>query len=240
MTDSAITILGKDKIDMLLRYAPKAMTRTIYSWLRAEQAAFVGKRGSFTKEIQTKKRKYRPGNWGRYVSRSFIGHVYDSSDLNKMRLHMGYDDAKLKKMPFIEALGKGGTITPKNAAWLIIPFYKNLLSAGLFGRRGAAGKNSWGKLLGELSRAGQIQMIRKGGRLFVFGDAPDKGGSHKTRHMHTLDRKLLFVGVRRSRVPQQFDFQGAWASRQAGLTERGDVRIARTIRALERGYMRFA
>lgn len=232
---------GESNISYLLRVAPETFRRQVELWLWREKVAFVGsskKDGKFTKELANKPRKYRSGNWSKYIARSFTGVIDNARNLDAMRLRMGLVKGDRKKnVSYLEALGYGANITPKNSEWLMVPNYKNLMSTGLYGKYGAKGKNSFSKLLNNLYGA-HITPVLYHGKLLMFGDFPDKGGSHAIRHQRALDRKLLFTGVKKTSVPRQFNFEASWSKRLPSIEKHGKTMVARTIRSLERGYLK--
>lgn len=239
-TKSMNEVKYKKEVSELLDSAPEVFTSAIRSWLFSEKNKFVGggrskKEGDFEKELGQKKRKYRSGNWSKYIARAFGGEVESGDDLGNMLLHMHPKSDRKEKLPYLESLAKGATVTPKNAKWLIIPNYKNLLTVGLFGRVGGNGKNTFQKLFKQLYNTSQLQMVPYHGRLLYFADTPDVGGSHGKRHMHQLNRKLLFTGVKQTQYGKQFDFEQSWNNRISDVVARGNKTIERTVSQIERG-----
>lgn len=240
MSTITLETIGEEKIAYLLRMAPETFTRQVKLWMWREKVAFVGsakKDGKFTKEILNKPRKYRDGNWTRFVARAFTGVVDNESNLNAMQLRMGITREERKKdLPYLESLGFGATNKPVKKDWLMIPNYKNIFAAGLYGRYGARGKNNFSKLLANLYDK-HISPVLYHGKLLIFGDFPDQGGSHVLRHQRTMDRKLLFTGVKNTRMEGQFNFEASWNKRLPAIVKHGTTMIERTVRSLERGYL---
>lgn len=229
-----------EEIEQMFKTAPKVFTNAVRSWLIRERNSFVGKNGKFTKYLRAKQRHYRTGYWSEFVARAFGGHVENENNLGSMRLRMGIRDERRKKMPYLEALGNGATITPKNSDWLIIPNYKNLMSVSLFGRYGGSGKRSFIKLFKRMLDSGELQApVLFHGRLLYFGNTPESSGSHEIRHKHNLDRKLLFVGVKSVDIPKQFDFEGAWKMRLPSAMKRGEKAIAKAVEKIEKGKVAY-
>ena len=56
-----------------------------------------------------------------------------------------------------------------------------------------------------------------GGKMLFFGDFGNQRGTHYGRHLTNLNRKLLFVGVKRVDIRKRFDFVGSFESRQTGI-----------------------
>jgi hypothetical protein len=227
-----------EEIEQMFKTAPKVFTAAVRSWLIRERNSFVGKRGAFVKELLSKQRKYRPGQWSQFVASAFGGRVENENNLNNMHLRMGIRDERLEKLPYLEALGKGAKINPKDAQWLIIPNYKNLMAVGLFGRYGGRGKRSFNKLFKKMYDS-DLTIVQRRGRLFFFGDTPDAGGSHEIRHKHELNRKLLFVGVKSVTIPQQFNFGASWQKRLPKVLQRGEKAIAKAVEKIEKGKVAY-
>lgn len=228
-----------EEIEQMFKTAPKVFTAAVRSWLIRERNSFVGKRGAFVKELLSKQRKYRPGQWSQFVASAFGGRVENENNLNNMHLRMGIRDERLKKLPYLEALGKGAKINPKDAQWLIVPNYKNLMAVGLFGRYGGRGKRSFNKLFKKMYDSGSLTIVQRRGRLFFFGDTPDASGSHEIRHKHELNRKLLFVGVKSVTIPQQFNFGASWQTRLPKVLKRGEKAIAKAVTTIEQGRVEY-
>jgi len=249
MSTVNLDVIGEEKIAYLLRMAPETFTKQVELWMHREKVAFVGgpnKNGRFTKELLKKPRKYRSGGWSQFVARAFTGVVDNESNLNAMQLRMGLvRQERLKDLPFMEALGFGSDNKPSNKEWLMIPNYKNIFAAGLYGRYGARGKNNFSKLLANLYDK-HIAPVLYHGKLLMFGDFPDGSADgkkltgwegHVLRHQHTMNRKLLFTGVKNTRMDRQFNLEASWDKRLPSVMKHGGSMIERTVRSLERGYL---
>lgn len=241
----SVELLGSDKVQKMFYAAPKVFARAMTHFLWRERKNFVGNKrhsGAFRRTLERKKRKYRDGTWSKAMGRGFTGTIDHPESTGNMTLKMGISQKWQERIPYLSELSKGYTVTPKNRQWLIIPMYKNLLSVGLFGRIGGTGmgktKRTWGRLMAAMNAGGKLdQPFVHHGKLLFFGDVPDKGGTHERRHLHGLHRKLLFVGVKRTTIKQQFDFYRAFERRVPGLKIRVEKTIYRVTQNLEKGKM---
>jgi hypothetical protein len=240
-----VELIGSDRVQQMFTAAPRVFSRTLTHFLWRERKNFVGNKrhsGSFRRTLERKKRKYREGTWSKAMGKGFTGSIDHPEGTGNMTLKMGISPKWQDRVPYLSELSRGYTVTPKNRQWLIIPMYRNLLSVGLFGRIGGTGmgktKRTWSKFMAAMSSAGKLdQPFMYHGKLLFFGDVPDKGGSHEKRRLHGLHRKLLFVGVKRATVKQQFDFYKAFERRVPGVKNRIEKLIARTTMNLEKGKM---
>ena len=151
---------------------------------------------------------------------------------------MGIRDERLKKLPYLEALGKGAKINPKDAQWLIIPNYKNLMAVGYLGDTGEEGG-----LLISYSRKCMIVDLtivqRRGRLLFFFGDTPDAGGSHEIRHKHELNKAPLWVGeISHHTATVQF-LGHLGRKRLPKVLQRGEKAIAKAVTTIEQGRVEY-
>lgn len=210
-------IKGEEKLKYLFKIAPETFRRQSELWLWREKVAFVGsskKDGKFTKELLNKPRKYRSGNYSRFVARSFTGVIDNKTNLNAMRLRMGIvRDNQKKSLPYLESLGFGGISTPKSKSWLMVPNYKNLADLGYK-------HEAMGKLLANLYD--RVNPVLHNGKLLVFDE----------------NKKLLFTGVKSRQMQRQFNFDASWNKRTASVVKHGNTMIERTVRSLERGYLK--
>jgi hypothetical protein len=230
-------ILDLTDVQKMFSASPQIFLTEMRKFLYRERRSFVGnkeKAGSFRKNIYNQKHHYFERPWKPYVAEAFTGKV--SQDSSGMTLQMGVKRNRLEKMPYLQALAEGATIRPKNANYLLIPVYKNLLSIGLFGRLGGSGKNTYAKKFREWADAGYIDgpVPDIGGKMLFFGDFGNQRGTHYGRHLTNLNRKLLFVGVKRVDIRKRFDFVGSFESRQTGIEKRANTAVNRAIRAIER------
>lgn len=208
---------GEEKLAYLFRMAPETFRRQFELWLWREKVAFVGsskKDGKFTKELLNKPRKYRSGNYARFVARAFTGVVENKTNLDAMRLRMGIvRPGQQKNLPYLESLGFGGISVPRNKSWLMVPNYKNLSDLGYK-------YEAMGKLLANLYD--RVHPVLHNGKLLVFDD----------------NRKLLFTGIKTRQMTRQFNLEASWSKRAASVQKHGNTMIERTVRSLERGYLK--
>ena len=222
-------IIGDDEVQQLFKMAPRTFANSMAKWMWRERRSFVGTKkhhGAFRRSLLRKPKKYGDGTWSEGIPRAFTGKVFGPKRIENMTLVMGVEEKWLKKMPYVEALGKGATIVPKSKKWLMIPHYQNLKG---FGRVGGHGKRTYSDLMQEL-QAHLDQPFLFHGKLLVFGDTP-KG--EERGHLH---RKLLFVGVKQAKIKRQFNFEGHFNRRVPGMIKRANNAVKRTVRDMNRGY----
>jgi hypothetical protein len=230
-------IIDFTEVQNMFRSTPEIFLTEMRKFLYRERRSFVGNRqkpGSFRKSLYGQMHHYYGRPWKPYVADAFTGTV--SADSSGMTLIMGVKQNRLEKMPYLKALAEGATITPKNAKYLLIPHYENLRAVGLFGRLGGSGKNTYANQFRKWADAGYIDgpVPDAGGKLLFFGDFGNQKGSHYGRHLMTLNRKLLFTGVKRVQIKKRFDFVGKFKSRQSGMLNRANTAVKRAILAVER------
>ncbi len=241
----SVELFGGDKVERMFAAAPKVFARSMTHFLWRVRKTFVGNKrdsGVFRRSLERKRRKYRDGTWSNAMGRGFTGIIDRPESTGNMTLKMGISPKWQERIPYLSELSKGYTVTPKNRQWLIIPMYKNLLSVGLFGRIGGTGmgktKRTWSKFMAAMNAGGKLdQPFVFHGKLLFFGDVPDKGGTHEKRHLHGLHRKLLFVGVKRTVVKQQYDFYKAFERRVPVIKRQAEREVYRTTQLLEKGKM---
>jgi hypothetical protein len=240
-----IVILGQNRVQILFAMAPKIFSRTMTHWMWRERKLFLGNKkydGSFRRSLNRKQRKYGDGEWSSAIGKAFTGEINHPENLNGMQLRMGISDRWQRKIPYAEFLGTGGTITPKNKKWLMIPNYKNLRSIGLFGRVGGTGmgttKNNWSRVINMLYNSSRINPIAYHGKLLYFGNTHGEKGTHQKRHLAHLHDKLLFTGVKRTKVKKQFDFIRSFERRIPGATKRAETMINRTVKKIDSGVLK--
>lgn len=238
----SFVVQGESRLKGAFNIAPKIMTNEMAHFMAREGKNFIGNKthqGSFRRSLRNKTKRDGTGKkWGPGIPYAFTRNVSGYDNIDNMTLKMGINDKKLPKMPFIPFLATGGTVFPKNSSWMMIPVIKNLKSVGLFGRIGtsAVAKNNWTKW-----RKNNQHILGQGfvfhGKYLIFGDSPDKGGSHKARHTHMLNRKLLFVGVKRASIKKRFDFERSFISRSKNMQARGEKFVDRAIQKMSTGKM---
>ena len=244
-----LVILGEKQVEDLFKMAPKVFTNEVTHFLWKERLMFVGNKkemGTFRRGLLRKKRKFYDGTWGQGMARAFTGNLNRPTgrlsnvlnSLDGLELSMGVIDKWKRRIPYLEFLSEGGTVRPKNKEWLMIPFYKNLRSVGLFGRIGSNihDKKNWTRW----RRENQIRMgdfVPFHGKLLVFGDIPkeEQTGTHFNRHLGRLHRKLLFVGVKRVNVKKQFDFEKSFERRKPAIINRAIRMTEKTVQQMDKG-----
>lgn len=241
--NTGITVVNESRVKQFFVMAPKEFTRSMAKYMYHERNLFVGTRtkkkmGSFRRSLVKKQRKSYPGQWSKGMAMAFTGYVYNSDKLDNMNLNLGISEKWQDRIPYLEDLSKTHTVTPKNRKWLMIPFYKNLKSIGLFGRVGGFGrgktKQHWGRVLKMLDEHSRTNWLFSRGRLLVFGYIEKKSGSHRARHMGRLDRKLLFVGVKSATIKKQYDFKRAFMRRKPGVIKRANKAVEKTVKNIDR------
>lgn len=237
-----VTILGEDRVQQMFATAPRAFARSMTHWLWRERKSFVGNRrhmGSFRRTLLRKKRKSYDGTWSQGMARAFTGKVNHPERLSNLQLSLGISDKWQERIPYLEKLSEQHTITPKNRQWLMLPFYENLRSVGLFGRVGGFGmgktKSHWGRVIQMLYNSSRITPILFHGKLLFFGDTAGEAGSHRGRHLGRLHKRLLFVGVKKVSIKKQYDFLKAFQRRVPGIIKRANNMVDRTMREIDRG-----
>lgn len=241
-----ITVLGEKKAQRILAEAPSALSDAVEHWMWKERLRFIGNNsedGAFRKSLMRKKR-FRDGRgWSKgLVHGAFKGRIVRGGLPFDKNLILGVSKGNRERMPFLEALTSAHTVSPVNKSWLIIPFYRNLRAVGLFGRYGSWNygktKKHWGRLRNELSGTSSLDFVLYHGKLLVFGDIEKRGGGHRQRHLEQLNRKLLFVGVKQMRIRKKIDFIGSANRRSAGMKNRAETFLSRTIKKMEGGHIR--
>lgn len=231
-----VTVLGDREIQRKLAMAPVAMSDALEHWMWAERKSFVGNKqvaGSFRRQLENKQRSTRSGPWSGGVTKAFAGRL-ERGGMNPLdkKLVLGVSDGKLKKMPFLETLTKSHTVVPTSKRWLLIPFYKNLTTAGRYGSWNfGVTKKHWGHFRDE--RRDSLRFVIYHGKLLVFdGREPPVQGTGKR------NRKLLFVGVKQARIKKKFDFIRSAERRGVGMDKRAHKFIDRAVRNIEKGLIR--
>lgn len=238
-----VEVKGDKAVEQLFLMAPKVYTDSIAHWFWRERKLFVGnksRKGAFAKSLERKEHKTYGGLWRRGgIGQAFTGGINHPHIMNNMTLNMGVTDEWRKRMPYIDILSTGGTVRPVSKQWMLIPFYKNLRSIGLLGRIGnnARDKKNWTKWRRE--QRGHFDIFIYHGKLLVFGDYPssEATGSHEARHMGRLNRKLLFVGVKRATIKKRFDFEKSFKRRVPTMIGRGEKIILTTTSKLDSGKL---
>lgn len=238
-----ITIVNESKVKQLFAMAPKEFTNSMAKFMYHERNLFVGTRtkkkmGYFRRSLVKKERKSYHGKWSKGMAMAFTGFVHNSKNLEGMNLNLGISEKWQERIPYLEDLSKTHTVTPKNKSWLMIPFYKNLKSIGLFGRIGGFGrgktKQHWGRVLKMLDEHSRTSWLLFHNKLLVFGDIEKKSGSHRARHLGRLDKKLLFVGVKSATIKKQYDFKRSFMRRRAGVIKRAHKAVDKTVKTIDR------
>jgi hypothetical protein len=215
MSDT-LTILGEKRFLEIMASAPRSFTKATRMWMYRERRRFVGNKardGKVRTAVHRKRRHNRDGQWPMRVARAFKGFMKNRSTLQGMSMHMGVGFDRSKK--FTSALAQmqhGFTTVAKGL--MIVPVWKNLAEVGIQHRQHT-------RFL-EMMKRGELDVVYKGGRAFYFA----KGESGK----------LLWVGVRQVSIKKQYDVTGMWNRDNSAVLMRGERMVARTLRAIERGY----
>jgi len=235
----SLTVFNEEGFANIFKLAPAYMTNEMAHFMAREGKNFIGTKkhqGSFRRSLRSKKKLDGSGkNWGPGIPYAFTRNLAGYNRIDDMTLRMGLNDKKLPKMPFIPMLGTGGSVAPKDKQWMMVPFLKNLRAVGLFGRMGTSSvaKNNWTKW--RAANQAKMQAFFFHGKYLIFGDMPDSSGSHKTRHEHMLNRKLLFVGIKRANIRKRFDFEKSFTSRAVGMAARGQKFVDRAVNRMSQG-----
>lgn len=231
-------ILGDEKIARMMQAAPKQVTRTLVSWLRAERTRYVGNKRKFGKFRNQIKRlrlgkdskapfKRESGTWQERLAKGFTGHVFGVSRIATLGMRAGIGlKRKTGFLDGLEKLDKGytGSRTISSGKNMTIPAYSNLKKAGLAKRD-----------FEYLVDSGRVFPVKKNGITLWFDDSQRaKGGANKGGLKKSA---LLFIGKRSVTLRPKFEFAKQWARDKANVIKRGKSRIARTIRAINKGYM---
>lgn len=229
----SITVLGERRIQRLFEMAPKVFTEAMAHWLWRERRMFVGnkeRQGSFQRQLGRKTRKDAGRKWRVGIGNAFKGWIDNPKRLYGMTLTMGVNDVWLKRMPYVELLNTGGTITPKRANWLIIPKYDNLRTVSEYKKYGGHGKMTFNKLFRQLYDNSDLYYMFFHGKMLYFGDFESGGKSH-------LNNKLLFVGVKSAKIKRQFNFERSFTRRKSGMIRRAEKMASRTVRNIDQGKL---
>jgi hypothetical protein len=228
-----VTVLNERRLQIALASAPKVFTREVAHWLWKERKTFIGNKtymGSFRQSLLRKKRKSYDGTWNKGLAMAFVGFPSGMNTLGTMEMHLGLSDKWRKKIPYIEELAKGYSVSPKSKKWLVIPFYKSMRGIQRSGRYGGTAmgvaKNTWSKYLSQKFEDKAIKVVPYHGKVLFFGT--DKAGSMKN--------KLMFVGVKHVKIKKQFDFLAACRRRIPGIIRRAAKTVDKTVAKLEKGF----
>lgn len=220
---------GEKEVQRMFALFPKEMLHTVRGWLSMIRTRYVGskiakKDGSYPKWLMGRRRRNRPGTWGKQAALSFRGFVGGNSIKN---VHLTMGIPQKHKSGFVrglEGMANGG-YTIRSSRFMPIPIYQNLAARGITSRtRGAfSGMNASDSLIAVRGKhtAGRV--------LWIDRDAIEQGAD--------LEDSVLFVGQKTTRVGAfQFKFEEKFASIMPRMIELGQKRIDRTIRSIERGY----
>jgi hypothetical protein len=257
---SEMIILGEALVQQLFAMAPRAFGRSMTHWLWSERKHFLGNkkyRGEFRRSLDVKERKYGPGKWRKGIGSAFTGNVINRDQLDNLHLNMGITEKWQKRIPYADFLSRGGTILPKKAKWLIIPYYKNL-GLRILGRLGSfiGSKRSYNKLFNFA--AGNIEgnfppglklryPVFKNGRMYLFGNTSSethrnkKGKVVRTKTgIGRLHDKLLFTGVKSVEVGKQYDFISDFERRRPIFVKNAYSMVEKTVAELDSGKIKIA
>lgn len=228
---NVVTVFGEREVSRLFEMAPKVFADTMSHWLWRERRNFVGnkkKQGAFRRHLGKKTRRDTGKPWSVGVRNAFSGFVNHPKVIQGMTLKMGVNEKWLKRMPYLELLGTGGTLTPKRSSWMIVPNYKNLRTVAEYRKYGGHGKNTFGKLFRKLYEGSDLHYLLFHGKMLYFGDFEGRSHAH-------LNDKLLFTGIKSAQIKRQFDFQRSFIRRRNGMVKRANNMVNRTVRSLNSG-----
>ena len=220
-------VIGDRKLRVALATAPGKYRTGLFSWLMGERKKFVGDKGAdgvFRKKLRRKISK-RGKPWELRIIRNFKGYISGENQIDSMRLTMGLPDSKKKIFEGLRMLGTGGTIT--SSKFMIVPIWENLRKIGITGAAHRHFKEMMSHRFGRGPGRGglkQLLYVREGGRMYFFdADQPGVGDG------------LLYIGVKRVVVKRQFNFEGDWDRRIPKVLIRGQKRVDRTTKQIEKG-----
>ena len=223
-------VLGAGNLAKLIGFAPERITTTIRRRLYVERNKFVGNRkkrqkGSFTSSVMRRKRRGRPGTMPINVAAMFRGFVKVGAkdSVDRMTLRMGI----LKKHPRgftrgIMELQKGFTHTSSKI--MPIPVYDNLAKVGI--------SSKFTKSFHQMIASGELVTIQEGGNvLFISENLIEQGGN--------VYDSLLWYGTHRMTArANNFGFIRQWNTRWPKVHKRLQNAVNRTVRSIEKGYVR--
>lgn len=117
----------------------------------------------------------------------------------------------------LRVLGSGGYISSSN--FMIVPIYKNFTGSKA---------EPHNKFKGMVERD-ELVYIRTGGQV-IYAD------KQKIDNGANIFEATMFVGVKRIKVPRQFDFEGDWNIRLPAVISRGQKMVDRTTQRIEKTY----
>jgi hypothetical protein len=218
---------GENEVARMLGAFPKEMLQTVRGWMSLIRGRFVGNKkrtGSYTKWLQGRRRKNRPGTWGKQAALAFRGFVR-GSDLKNVHLSVGIPQGN--KSGFVrglEGMASGG-YSIRSASYMPIPVYQNLAARGITSRTR--------KAFNAMNSADSLIPIRgkhtAGRVLWVDKNAIEQG--------EDLEGAVMFVGQKTTHVRAfQFQFEEKFRAIMPRMVALGQSRIDRTIRSIQKGY----
>ena len=221
-------IYGARKIAAMFHYAPEVMTATVRRWFYSIRKKFVGKKGgkagSYVRWLMRRKLKGRPGTWSKQAAGMFKGFVKARNRLEAMALVMGIPQQH--QSGFVRGIEgrQAGGYPITSSKFMPVPIIDRLAAMGITDR--------YYKHFTGMIDSDEIVSIREGGKvLYVHQPTIEEGGD--------IYDATVYVGAKRVNIPGfDFQFESKFMRILPREIEYGQKRIDRTIRGLEKGYIK--
>lgn len=233
-------VRGDKEVAAMFARFPVEMTRAVRGWFWMVRDRFVGRKkgkkqtaktGSYVSWLMGRRRRNRPGTWGKQAASAFRGFVTGgtATNANPKNVHLTVGIPQGHQTGFVrglEGMSRGG-YSIRSSNFMPIPIYQNLAGAGITSRtyRAFRSMNASDRLIAIRGKhtAGRV--------LWVDREAIEQGSD--------LDDATMYVGQKTTRVGAfQFQFEEKFRAILPRMIELGQKRIDRRIRDLERGYAR--
>lgn len=240
-------LTGDKKTEQLVATWPKAFQITLRRWMYAERRKYVGnktKEGKFRRQLMRLRKGAgapslfrRAGNWARNVIRGFKGFFRQFGQSLNMTMTMGRKGTNnfMRGLQMMD-ISYSGSRNISSSNYMTLPVYANLRKRGINPSEFYKSKSSPKNQAYSIMRGNNIFARKVGDTIYWFDeDLKYKSGKRKGQPKRSA---LVFIGKKMIKIKPKFDFVRQWEGRKSQIIKDGEGRINRTVRALNKGYMR--